>query len=162
MNLLRFNSIFGILYQTEPVESGWFQYQWCFSTRGTGICDMYRLGIQRIYWLLSFVKVFISFRYQKIWLFTQLKDIWIEILKYETPEVRSEARWWRPSWRGSSWWWWWWCPAWPARRSGASMECTEIPTHQSIWQGTISVPRGKREFLLIINITHKQQYSNLT
>ena len=33
-------------------------------------CDMYRLGIQRIYWLLSFVKVFISFRYQKIWLFS--------------------------------------------------------------------------------------------
>lgn len=158
--LLRFNSIFGIFYQTETVKSGRFRYLW-----RSEICDMYRLGIQRIYWLLSFVKVFISFRYQNIWLLSQPaeRNLTRNIESYEGPKVRwgerREARWWLWCWS----WRWWRGPAWPARRSGASVGCIEIPTHQSSWRGTISVPRGKREFLLgfTYHYHYVQQDSNL-
>ena len=143
-----------------------FRYLWCFSTRRSAICDMYRLGIQWIYWLQSFVKVFISFRYQKIWMLSHPAERNlnrnIELWRSWVEERRGEER----GWRSTLWcwsWWWWWCLAWPARRSGVSVGCTEIPTHQSSWQETISVPRGKREFLLgfTYHYHYIQQCSNL-
>ena len=139
--LLRFNSIFEIFYQTERVKSP------------HGVRDLWYVSSGNTEDILTsiFCQSFYIFQISEnlTLQFTKQKEIWI--LKYETAEVRSgeersKAKWWS---RPCCWsWWWQWCPAWPVRRSGASLGCIEIPTHQSSWRGTISVPRGKREFLL--------------